>query len=205
MGDISEHYGGSIVAMVGGDSLIVVGDRRLGMASFTVGTERSSLFVLSRKVVLGLTGFVPDCQSLHERIKKQVKMFELNEGREIEVDEVVGLVSYILYSHRKTGPLYLSPIVAGLDSENKPRAYSLDCLGYISEYQFVTAGTACDNLTGICEALFVEGMEVEQLFTTAMQSFLNAVDRDALSGWGAECYIVGKEGLIRREVKGRND
>lgn len=45
----------------------------------------------------------------------------------------------------------------------------------------------------------------EDLFETISQALLNAVDRDALSGWGAHVYIVEKDKVTKRLLKGRQD
>jgi 20S proteasome subunit beta 3 len=47
--------------------------------------------------------------------------------------------------------------------------------------------------------------EPEQLFETISQALLNAVDRDALSGWGAHVYIIEKDKVTKRLLKGRQD
>jgi 20S proteasome subunit beta 3 len=45
----------------------------------------------------------------------------------------------------------------------------------------------------------------EDLFETVSQALLNAVDRDALSGWGAHVYIIEKDKVTKRLLKGRQD
>ena len=45
----------------------------------------------------------------------------------------------------------------------------------------------------------------EELFETISQALLNAVDRDALSGWGAHVYIIEKDKVTKRLLKGRQD
>lgn len=45
----------------------------------------------------------------------------------------------------------------------------------------------------------------DELFETISQSLLNAVDRDALSGWGAHVYIIEKDKVTKRLLKGRQD
>ena len=47
--------------------------------------------------------------------------------------------------------------------------------------------------------------EPEDLFETISQALLNAVDRDALSGWGAHVYIIEKDKVTKRLLKGRQD
>ena len=42
----------------------------------------------------------------------------------------------------------------------------------------------------MCEALWKPGLKPDQLFEAVSQSLVNAFDRDALSGWGAEVYLM---------------
>lgn len=50
-----------------------------------------------------------------------------------------------------------------------------------------------------------KAQEPEDLFETISQALLNAVDRDALSGWGAHVYIIEKDKVTKRLLKGRQD
>jgi 20S proteasome subunit beta 3 len=50
---------------------------------------------------------------------------------------------------------------------------------------------------------FLQGPDA--LFETISQALLNAVDRDALSGWGAHVYIIEKDKVTKRLLKGRQD
>lgn len=45
----------------------------------------------------------------------------------------------------------------------------------------------------------------EELFQATSQALLSGVDRDALAGWGAVVYVVTKEGVTARTLKGRMD
>lgn len=62
------------------------------------------------------------------------------------------------------------------------------------------------------DALIVKAQDVlttaqgpDELFETISQALLNAVDRDALSGWGAHVYIIEKDKVTKRLLKGRQD
>jgi len=48
-------------------------------------------------------------------------------------------------------------------------------------------------------------MEAEELFETLSQALLASVDRDAISGWGGIVHIITADGVISRELKGRQD
>jgi 20S proteasome subunit beta 3 len=94
-------------------------------------------------------------------------------------------------------------------NSNRSRTYetnSFDSIGCIDlAKDFIVAGTASDQLFGTCEGLWEPDLEPEDLFETISQALLNAVDRDALSGWGAHVYIIEKDKVTKRLLKGRQD
>ena len=55
---------------------------------------------------------------------------------------------------------------------------------------FIVAGTATEQLYGMLETLYEPDLGPEELFETMSQAFLNAVDRDAMSGWGVVSYVM---------------
>lgn len=202
---ISEYYGGSSLAMIGKDGIVITADKRFGNQASTLHSNFNRLYKITDRIILSLTGFVPDCQILYKILRKHINMFKLNQQREIEPNEFTSLLSYILYSKRFS-PYIISPIIAGFDRENIPHLYTMDLIGCVSTHKdFASSGTAQNNLTGISDVLFVEGMETEDLFVTTTQAFLNAIDRNALSGWGANSIILTPTKRIHREVKTRQD
>lgn len=205
MSDITTHYGGSIMAMAGKGCVAIIADHRLGNGFIMVSKRFRRVFPLTPRTYVGFGGFTPDAQHLLDKLKTRVQLFRLDEGRDIEPDELANLISYMLYAHRAS-PLYVSPIVAGLRADGTPYVCGMDCLGSKTEPgTFVVGGTAEHNLAGMCEALYAENMDADRLFTATGQAFLNAVGRDALSGWGAECIVITPERRIERELKGRCD
>lgn len=205
MSDVGSFYGGSILAMTGKNCVSIVSDYRLGNSSITVSKSFRRVFKITDRILLGLCHFLPDGQHLLKKVEKHVSLFKLAEGRDIEPEEFANLLSALLYSNRSS-PLYTTPVVAGLTSKGEPYVCDMDSLGAKSEPEgFVADGSAGNNLMGLCEALYRENMDEEDLFTTSIQAFLNAVDRDALSGWGAECVILSPGKCVTRSVKGRCD
>ena len=63
------------------------------------------------------------------------------------------------------------------------------------------------SYTVLCSDLLTlrASQEPDDLFETISQALLNAVDRDALSGWGAHVYIIEKDKVTKRLLKGRQD
>lgn len=57
---------------------------------------------------------------------------------------------------------------------------------------FVVSGTASEKLFGMAESLWEPNLAPDDLFETISQTMLNAVDRDAYSGWGVVVWIIEK-------------
>lgn len=127
-----------------------------------------------------------------ELFRFRTNLYKLREEREISPKAFANLVSHVQYS-RRWGPYFVEPIVAGLGGAegDEPFICSMDVIGCINwAKDFVVSGTASSQLYGICEAYYEPDMEPEQLFECVSQCLMNAVDRDALSGWGAVVHIM---------------
>lgn len=121
-------------------------------------------------------------------------MYTIKEEREIEPDTFARLVSSSLYA-RRFGPYFVEPVVAGVSKTPGGKvvpfiaaADLIGCLNFAKD--FVVAGTASEKLNGIAEGLWEPDLEPEDLFETISQTLLNAVDRDAYSGWGAVVHVM---------------
>jgi 20S proteasome subunit beta 3 len=70
---------------------------------------------------------------------------------------------------------------------------------------FVVGGTAEEQLFGMCESVWFEDMNPDQLFEAISQSLTNAVDRDASSGWGGIVHIIEPHQVTTKKLKCRMD
>lgn len=75
----------------------------------------------------------------------------------------------------------------------------------LPQQDFVVSGTASEKLFGMAESLWEPDLAPEDLFETVSQTLLNAVDRDAYSGWGAVVWIIEKDKVTKRTLKARMD
>merc|ERR1711977_536667 len=180
---------------------------RLGMQALTVSNNHPKIYTISPgSVYLGLTGLATDQITVSELLRYKVNMYRLREERDISPQTFANLVSSSLYEKR-FGPWFVSPVVAGINhTTGKPFICGFDSIGCIDfAKDFIVAGTASDQLFGTCEGLWEPDLGPEDLFETCSQALLNAVDRDALSGWGAHVYIIEKDKVTKRLLKGRQD
>ncbi|KAJ3615609.1 hypothetical protein Zmor_016284 [Zophobas morio] len=185
-----DYNGAALVAMVGKECVAIASDTRLGVQFQTVSTKFQKIFQMGKRLMLGLAGLATDVQTMKERIDFRLKLYTLRENREIKPKAFMNLVSSMLYEKR-FGPYFINPVIAGLDNEGKPFISTADLIGCSTEStSFVVSGTCSENLYGMCESLWEPDLEPEDLFETISQALLNAVDRDAYSGWGAVVHIM---------------
>ncbi|WVQ99571.1 hypothetical protein IAU59_006707 [Kwoniella sp. CBS 9459] len=206
-----ELNGGSVVAMIGKDCVAIASDLRLGNQQVGIASNFDKVFPVNDKLYYGLPGLATDVYTLREHLRFRVNMYRMKEEREITPKTFTHLLSSTLYEKR-FGPFFIEPVVAGLttptplDPNPKPYISTMDTIGCITTPKdFAVAGTAADKLYGVAEGLWEPDLEPEDLFETISQTLLNAVDRDALSGWGAVVHIITHDKVTTRTLRARMD
>ncbi|KAF8560115.1 20S proteasome subunit beta 3 [Imleria badia] len=204
-----EYNGGSVIAMVGKDCVAIASDLRLGTESLGISSNFQRVFPVTDRLYVGLPGLGTDVTTLYERFRYRVNMYTIKEEREIQPETFTHMVSSTLYEHR-FGPYFIEPVIAGLSKSPtgafKPFIAATDLIGCINfAKDFVVAGIASPKLFGVAEGLWEPDLEPEDLFETISQTLLNAVDRDAFSGWGAIVHVITKDQVITRTLKARMD
>lgn len=192
--------------MTGKDCVGIAADRRLGAQGHTISINFERIFEMGPKLYIGLPGLATDTQTVSQRLKFRMNLFELQENRRMRPETFANMTSGLLYEHR-FGPYFVEPVVAGLDEKtNKPYVCCMDLLGCITETEdFALAGCCEEQAFGMCETLWRPNMGPDELFESLSQSLLNAMDRDANTGWGAVVYIIEKDKVTKRYLKTRMD
>ena len=202
---ILAYNGGAVIAMGGKNCVAICSDSRLGIQAQTVAKDFKKIFRINDRLQIGLTGLASDVISLNQVLQFKCNMYKFAEHREIKPETFSGLLSTCLYEKRFS-PWFCEPVVAGLTEDNQPYISAMDLLGApVVTREYAVSGTCTSNLHGMCEALYRPDLEPNELFEVISQCLLAAVDRDALSGWGAEVLIITPEGTITRKLKVRQD
>ncbi|SBT70223.1 proteasome subunit beta type-3, putative [Plasmodium malariae] len=218
MGSIFNYNGGCVLGMSGSDCVAIACDMRLGSNNFTtVSTNFTKIFKMNDHVYVGLSGLATDIQTLYELLRYRVNIYQIRQETEMDVDCFANMLSSILYSNRFS-PYFVNPIVVGFkinhtidDDGNKSITYepyltAYDLIGAKCETKdFVVNGVTSEQLYGMCESLYIKDQDENGLFETISQCLLSALDRDCLSGWGAEVYVLTPDKIIKKKLKARMD
>uniref|UniRef100_A0A2K6SWW5 Proteasome subunit beta n=1 Tax=Saimiri boliviensis boliviensis TaxID=39432 RepID=A0A2K6SWW5_SAIBB len=196
---IMSYNGGAVMAMKGKNCVAIAADRRFGIQVQIVTTDFQKIFPMGDRLYIGLAGLATDVQTVAQRLKFWLNLYESKEGRQIK--------PYTLMSMKQFGPYYTEPVIAGLDPKTfKPFICSLDLISCpMVTDDFVVSGTCAEQMYGMCKSLWEPNMDPEHLFETISQAMLNAVDWDAVSGMGVIVYIIEKDKITTRTLKARMD
>mmetsp|Transcript_42162 Transcript_42162/g.83828 ORF Transcript_42162/g.83828 Transcript_42162/m.83828 type:complete len:205 (-) Transcript_42162:179-793(-) len=202
---ILQYNGGAVIAMAGKNCVGICSDLRLGQQAQTVAMDFEKVFPVTDKLYIGLTGLASDVLSVKQLLNFRCNLYKLRENREIKPEAFSAMLSSLLYEKR-FGPWFTEPVVAGLKDDGTPFLSGMDLIGApVFTNDFVVSGTCTSNLHGMCESLYRPDMSPDELFEVLSQSLLAAVDRDALSGWGAVVHIITPEGVTTRKLRTRQD
>lgn len=218
MSGVFEYNGGCVLGMTGANCVAIACDLRLGVNSFTtISTNFTKIFKINDYVYVGLTGLATDIQTLYELLRFRVNLYELNEEEPMDVASFANMLSSILYTNRFS-PYFVNPIVVGFKKEYfltadgrqecklVPYLTAYDLIGAKSETKdFVVNGVSSEQLFGTCESLYVKDQNADGLFETISQCLMASLDRDCLSGWGAEVYVITPDAVIKKYLKTRMD
>jgi 20S proteasome subunit beta 3 len=202
---IYTYNGAAIIAMAGKDCVAIGSDLRFGVQLQTMTTDYKKVFQIHDKCFVGLGGLASDAQTLYQRLVFKHNMYRLREERDMKPSTFGNLVSATLYEKR-FGPYFASPVVAGLEPDGKPFVCGMDSIGALeTATDFIVTGTNSESLFGMCESMWKPDLGAEELFEVLSQCLLSGIDRDALAGWGAVVYVITKDGVTARTLKGRMD
>ena len=143
------YNGGAAIAMKGKDCVAVASDLRYGVELRTVTTDFPKFFEVSPHLWVGLPGLATDTQTVFEKLKFRVNLYELKEGRKMKPKTFAAMLSNMLYE-RRFGPFFVEPVVAGLDPVTKESYIcAMDLIGCkTTPNDFVVGGTSEEQLFG---------------------------------------------------------
>ena len=98
--------------MKGKNCVAIAADRRFGVQTQTVAVDFKKVFEMGPHLYIGLPGLGTDTQTVHERLRYRLNLYELRENRKIKPQTFSAMVSNLLYE-RRFGPYFVEPVIAG--------------------------------------------------------------------------------------------
>ncbi len=186
--------GTTTVGLVCKDGIILASDRRATMGYLIASKDIDKVYQVDEHIAMTIAGGVGDAQTLIRWMQAELKLYKLRHEKKINVEAAATLLANILTQY-KFYPFYVQLLLGGVDE--KPRLFSIDMLGGVTEEKFTSTGSGSPVAYGVLEELYKDNATIEDNLKVAAKSVSAAMKRDAASGERVDVTIVTKEGFKR--------
>ena len=190
----AKKTGTTTVGLVYKDGVVLASDRRATMGHFIASKDIDKIYPISENTAMTIAGSVGDAQTLVRWMQSEIKLYELKHNKKANVKAVATLLANIL-SQYKFFPFFVQLLIGGID--NKPRLFSVDMLGGVTEEKMSSTGSGSPIAFGVLEDRYKEHESVEANMRIAAKAVSTAIKRDAGSGENVDLVLVTKSGFKR--------
>ncbi|TFF68628.1 proteasome subunit beta [Candidatus Thorarchaeota archaeon] len=191
--------GATVVGIKCKDGVVVATDSLISWGTMILTDKGVKAFKLTDTIVLASAGLTSDYQMLVNRLKAQIKLYELREKKDISVKALAKIVANTLYA-RRFAPLFVQTVIVGVDDEG-PALFSLDMGGSLLSEDVTAAGSGTQMAYGVLEKMYEEDMTVKKAEDIAEQAVRAGIARDAQSGGKIHLMIVTEDGVTEKSVE----
>ncbi|MHA2026271.1 MAG: proteasome subunit beta [Candidatus Thorarchaeota archaeon] len=190
--------GATVVGIKCSDGVVVATDSLITWGTHILSEKGIKAFKLTDTIVLASAGLTSDYQMLVNRLQAQIKLYELNQKKDITVKALSKMLANTLYS-RRMAPLYVQTVVVGID-DSGPHLFSLDMGGSLIPDEFTATGSGTAPAFGVLEDAVKPDMTVKDAEAIAINAVKAGIARDAQSGGDIRVMSVTKSGVTERVV-----
>lgn len=188
--------GTTTVGMVCKDGIVLASDRRATMGYLIASKDIDKIYPVSDKIAMTIAGGVGDAQTLIRWMTAELKLYELKHEKPATVEAAATLLGNIL-SQYKFFPFFVQLLIGGTD--DKPRLFSVDMLGGITEEKMTSTGSGSPIAYGVLEEMYVEDRAISTNLPIAAKAVSAAMKRDAASGERIDLVVVTQYGFKRMD------
>ena len=190
--------GATVVGIKCTDGAVVATDTLITWGTHVLSEKGIKAFKLTDTIVLASAGLTSDYQMLVNRLRAQIKLYELNQKKAITVKALSKMIANTLYSTRMA-PLYVQTVVVGVDGSG-PQLYTLDMGGSLISDEFTATGTGTGSAFGVLENYLKTEVTVKEAEEIAIKAVKAGMSRDIQSGGDIHVMSVTKGGVTERTI-----
>jgi len=190
-------HGTTTVGLIAGDYVILAADKRATAGTLIASRRVKKIVKITDRAAMTVSGLVADAQALADILREEARFYELTNGVKLSIRGLATLLSNILFSS-KWFPYLVQLIVGGYDV--RPRLYTLDPYGSITEDQYTATGSGSPVAYGVLEDYYREDLTVDEAIEVAKRALKSAILRDSATGDGIDVVIIGKDKYEERFI-----
>ena len=188
--------GTTTVGLVCKDGIVLASDRRATMGYLIASKDIDKIYPVSDRIAMTIAGGVGDAQTLIRWMTAELKLYELKHEKPATVEAAATLLANILTQY-KYYPFFVQLLIGGLDE--KPRLFSVDMLGGITEEKMTSTGSGSPIAYGVLEELYTPDKDITANLPVAAKAVSAAMRRDAASGERVDLVVISKFGFKRMD------
>jgi len=185
--------GTTTIGLTCNNGIVLVADKRASWGTFVASKRAKKIFKLNKFVGASVAGSVGDAEALMRLIQAEAALFEMNNKKVMSPNAIATLLSNILQGN-KIFPYLVQILIAGLDG-NKPKLYTLDPIGGLTEEKYAASGSGSPMAYGVLEQQYSEEKSVQETLPIAIKAINSAMERDTATGNGIALVTITKEGF----------
>ncbi len=183
-------HGTTTVGLIVDRYTILAADKRATAGMLIASRTVKKIVRLTDYSAMTISGLVADAQTLADIVREEARLYELTNGIRLSIKGIATLLSNILFSS-KWFPYLVQLIVGGFD--NKPRLYTLDPYGSLTEEKYTATGSGSPVAYGVLEDSYREDLSLEEAIKIAVSAVKSAIRRDVATGDGVDVVIISKD------------
>lgn len=197
--EIQLHKTGTTnVGIVCKDGIVLAADRKVTLGGAIVASKKfQKVIIINKDIVITVAGLVSDIQLITKIIGAQIRLDELRRGKKIKAKEAANMLANLVYANvRKFSTIPgITGFLFGARDDGGYYLYELGMDGSLTRFDdYTTTGSGMVFATGVLEANYKEGLNVEEGVKLAAKALNAAIQRDTASGSGIDIVIIDKDG-----------
>ncbi len=175
------------------DGVVLATDKRMSYGSFIMSRNAKKVYLLNDRAGIALTGLYADVSGLVRIMNAEISYYETTNETTMSLYAISKLFSNILYSYKML-PFLIEALIGGLDRDGKPKIYTLDSLGSVTEDKYMALGSGGTTALGVLESLYNDNLTIDDAEKIAITALKTTMERDSSSGDGIDLLIIKSEG-----------
>jgi len=194
---LKAFHGTTTVGFITSNAVVLAADKRATAGTLIASRSVKKIVRITDYAAMTIAGLVADAQMLADSIREEARYYEISNNKRMTVKGMATLLANVLFS-TKYYPYLVQLIVGGYDS--RPRLYSLDYFGSITEERMTSTGSGSPVALGVLEREYVQDMEIEKAMDLAAKAVKVAILRDSATGDGVDVIAITQNNIIERFI-----
>lgn len=194
-----QYEQGTAIGIRAKDGVVLATDKRMAYGSFIMSRNAKKVYLLNERAGISLTGLYADVSGLIRIMNAEISYYEVTNETSMSLYAISKLFSNILYSY-KMFPFLIEALIGGIDRDGKPKLYTLDTLGSITEDKYMAVGSGGTTALGVLESMYNENLSIEEAEKIAINALKTTMERDSSSGDGIDMLIIRSDGKSQEKT-----